>query len=87
MKGFEQKFDENKYKIKALMQLDKKYDFIGVARLFLRICFGWRNNPAKAESENKFWCSEFNAWCKDLPHWQTWLPKDFNTSDLFYDIQ
>ena len=87
MKGFEQKFDQNKYKIKALMQLDKKYDFIGVVRLFLRICFGWRNNPAKAESEKKFWCSEFNAWCKDLPHWQTWLPKDFNTSDLFYDIQ
>lgn len=86
MRDFD-KFDDKDYKIKTLMQLDKKYDFIGVVKLFLRICFGWRNNPAKAESEKKFWCSEFNAWAKDLPHWQTRLPKDFNTSDLFIDIQ
>ena len=83
MKWFEKLFDINKYKIKALMQLDKRYDYIGILKLFLLICFGYRTQPNKKISENTWRCSEFNAWMKDINWRQSWLPWDFDSHDWF----
>jgi len=87
MVDFDNVYNEKDYIIKALSQLDKKYDYLGVVKVFLYISFGWWNNPAREKSERSWRCSEYNAWMKDLPGWQTRLPKDFLNNDLFYTIQ
>ncbi len=74
---FSDKFSEKDYIIKALQQLDKRYDYLWIFKLFLLICFGYWSSPSKNISETHWRCSEYNAWMKDLSWWQSWLPKDF----------
>jgi len=86
MKWFENKFDLSAYKIKALMQLDKRYDYLGILKLFLLICFWYRTQPNKQVSQKSWWCSEFNARMKDLSWRQSYLPKDFDENNDFETI-
>lgn len=86
MKWFESKFHEKEYIIKAAMQLDKRYDYFWIFKLFIYICSGWWVNPSKSISEKNWRCSEYNAWMKDLSGWQAWLPKDFTNNPDFVEL-
>ena len=77
MDGFDQKYNPKDYTIKALKQLDKKYDFLGIVKLFMFICFWYWNNPNREIAESSRRCSEFTAWMKDLDGRQRYMPKDF----------
>jgi len=83
LKGFENKFNKKDYLIKGLRQLDKRYDYWGILKIFIYICTGKRDNISKRRSMTRRWCSEFNAWMKDLDWRQFYFPKDFDNNDLF----
>jgi len=80
-------WNKDKYIIKWLKQLDKKYDYTGILKILIMLCFGWWNNPAKSISEKTRWCSEFNAWMKDLDWRQYWVPWDFDNNELFHQVE
>ena len=86
MHNFDSTFDVDTYTNKALMQLDKKYDFRGIPKLFLMIVFGYWKNISEEKSEKCLRCSEFTAWMKELPGRQKYLPRDFENNPLFYEI-
>jgi hypothetical protein len=85
-KWFDNKFNQDKYIIKALKQLDKRYDYLWIRRIFLMICFGYWNKTSKEISMTHRRCSEFNAWMKDLSWWQSYFPKDFDKNKLFEEV-
>lgn len=86
MHWFEAKFDIEEYTHKALLQMDKKYDFAGIPKLFIMIVFGYWKNISEEKSEECLRCSEFTAWMKDLDWRQRYLPRDFVSNPLFFEI-
>ena len=86
LKGFEKKFNKKDYLIKGLTQLDKRYDYFGILKIFIFICTGKRDNISKRRSMTKWRCSEFNAWMKDLSWRQSYFPKDFDNNDEFINL-
>ena len=85
-KNFDANYDLKNYLIKWLKQLDKRYDYFGILKIFVFVCTGWRSNPSKNISQTKWRCSEFNAWMKDLSWWQSYIPKDFDWDIRFTRI-
>lgn len=67
---------EQDYCISCLMELDKKYDWLGVFKLGIYQIFGWWNQ-GKITSESYRWCSEYTAYNKSLEGRQFIKPSDF----------
>lgn len=71
-----------------------KYDYAGclIFQLFHQI--GEMINPDSnlwlgkkgSKAANRFYCSEFVAWCLDLPNWWLLAPDDLNRSHEFKEI-
>lgn len=86
LKDFKSKFNKKDYLIKGLRQLDKRYDYFGILKIFVYICTGRWDNISKRRSMTKWRCSEFNAWMKDIRWRQSRFPWDFDDNDDFETI-
>ena len=86
LKDFENKFNKKDYLIKGLMQLDKRYDYFGIWKIFIYLSTGYRVNPTSRASQSKRWCSEFNAWMKNIEWRQSYFPWDFDWNNDFETI-
>ena len=74
----QKQFDTKDYIIKALKELDKKYDIIWLSWDMLLYCLFWRrSNKTIEQSKKRRRCSEFNAYMKNINGWDKYMPKDF----------
>ena len=73
---------ERDYCIKALMELDKKYDRLGVFKMWIYVLF-WRWNKSSTTSESQRWCSEYTAYMKGIEWRPFYMPWDFAKNDDF----
>lgn len=80
-------FDQDDYKDKALSELYKDYDKIWLFwDMALYVLFGWWQDRDEEKSKRARWCSEFNAYMKDINGWQKFSPGDFDKHEDFYEI-
>ena len=86
MHDFDSNFNTEEYTLRAMLQLDKKYDVRGIPKLFLMIVFGYWKNISEEKSKECLWCSEFTALMKELPGRQKYLPRDFDNNPLFFEV-
>jgi hypothetical protein len=68
------------------MQLDKRYDYFGIWKIFIYLSTWYRVNPTSRASQSKRWCSEFNAWMKNIEWRQSYFPWDFDWNNEFETI-
>lgn len=81
------KFNDERYKIKWLRELDKHYDRVWLLKdMALYVLFGYRKERDEEKSKRAWRCSEFNAYMKDLNGRQKFRPGDFTNHEDFIEI-
>lgn len=74
--------NEKDYIIHCLMELDKKYDWMGIVKMTIYLFFG-RWNQGETTSESQWRCSEYTAYNKWLEWRPRYMPRDFANNEDF----